>query len=186
VEESLLLILKLGKFMSSLQQLILETLQGRVLTESKKKVTIYKDTLVVDVQGIVNLSDRNLTKIPFKFGVVNGSFYCGYNQLTSLEGAPEKVARNFYCNSNQLTSLEGAPKEVGQDFYCNDNKLTNLNGTPKIIVGDFSCAYNQLTSLEGAPKVVANSFYCNDQKSGIEFTEEQVSDVCHVKGYIYI
>ena len=43
-------------------------------------------------------------------------FICSHSQLTSLVGAPEKVAF-FDCSfCKDLTSLEGAPKEVNGDF----------------------------------------------------------------------
>jgi hypothetical protein len=151
--------------MSSLQQLILETLQGRVLTENKKKVTIDKDTLFVFVDGDVDLRDNNLTKIPVKFGVVGGNFSCSYNQLTSLEGAPQTLGGDFYCSRNNLTSLEGSPQTVS---------------------GDFDCSRNNLTSLEGAPKTVDVSFFCEYQKSGVKFTEDDVESVSNVKGRIYV
>ena len=47
-----------------------------------------------------------------------GNFNCSFNNLTSLEGAPEIVGGNFDCAFNKkLKSLEGCPKEVGGDFY---------------------------------------------------------------------
>ncbi len=104
--------------MSNLQQIILETLQGRVLNEDKKKVTIHKDTLVVDVRGKVDLSRKDLFVMPFKFGVIDGHFYIQNNHLNSLEGSPTTVTGGFYCKENKLTSLEGAPKEVEGNFYC--------------------------------------------------------------------
>jgi hypothetical protein len=63
-----------------------------------------------DVNGNVNMSKMNLTKIPVKFGKITGYFDCSYNQLTTLEGAPQSVGRHFNCRYNQLTSLEGALK----------------------------------------------------------------------------
>ena len=95
-----------------------------------------------------------------RFGSVGGNFYCSSNQLTSLEGAPEKVGGNFYCSYNQLTSLEGAPREVRGDFYCHENQLTSLEGAPREVKRDFDCSSNQLTSLEGAPREVKRDFYC--------------------------
>ena len=77
----------------------------------------------IDVQGNVDLSDMGLTKLPLRFGNVSGDFYCGNNQLISLEGAPQVVGRNFYCNDNQLTSLEGAPQKVGRNFTCSQNPV---------------------------------------------------------------
>lgn len=46
----------------------------------------------------------------------DGNFICSHSQLTSLVGAPEKVA-SFDCSfCKYLTSLEGAPQEVNGDF----------------------------------------------------------------------
>ena len=81
---------------------------------------------IVDVDGDVNLNGMNLKKLPVKFGVVAGSFYCSHNLLTSLEGAPEKVEGGFYCSNNPFTSLEGCPEEVEGDFTCFHNPLTSL------------------------------------------------------------
>ena len=41
-------------------------------------------------------------KLIIKFGVVKGDFDCRNNQLTSLEGAPQKVGGDFYCYDNNL------------------------------------------------------------------------------------
>ena len=79
----------------------------------------------IDVDGNVNLNSCKLSKLPIKFGRVNGDFDCRNNQLTSLEGSPSHVGFDFYCNHNQLTSLEGAPSHVGFDFYCRNNQLTS-------------------------------------------------------------
>ena len=87
-----------------------------------KNYTINEDG-TVDVDGSVDLSERNLSKLPLKFGRVTGSFYCMHNQLTTLEGCPVEVGGYFNCGSNKLTSLEGCPRVVGGEFYCKDNPL---------------------------------------------------------------
>ena len=66
----------------------------------------------VDVDGDVNLTERELTKLPLKFRRVTGKFYCGYNYLNSLKGSPNYVGRGFYCHNNYLTSFEGCPTQV--------------------------------------------------------------------------
>ena len=76
-----------------------------------------------DVKGSVDISHKNLTKLPWKFRRVGGKFYCYNNQLTTLEGAPQHVGGFFSCNNNQLTSLEGAPQHVGGYFSCNNNPV---------------------------------------------------------------
>jgi hypothetical protein len=117
----------------------------------------------VNVDGDVDFSDRGLTKLPLSFGVT-GNFYCGENQLTTLEGSPSNVGGNFYCDYNQLTSLEGCPSSVGGDFYCNNNQLTSLEGCSISVGGDFYCYTNKLTSLEGGPISVGGDFYCRDNQ----------------------
>ena len=96
----------------------------------------------IDVEGNVDLSYNELTKIPFKFGIVSGNFNCSDNQLTSLEGAPNSVGGDFNCSGNQLTSLEGAPNSVGGGFYCYINQLTSLEGVPNSVGGIFNCSNN--------------------------------------------
>lgn len=118
----------------------------------------------LDVSGDVGLSNRGLTKLPFKFGKVGGHFFCRYNKLVSLEGAPLEVGGSFICSKNELKSLEHAPLKVGGNCYFSGNKLTSLKGAPLEVGGNFSCRNNCLTSLEGAPKHVGGGFYCNDNK----------------------
>ncbi|NBP59030.1 hypothetical protein EBU71_21275, partial [bacterium] len=80
---------------------------------------------LVDVDHFVDLRNQKLAELPLKFGRVAGVFFCNFNNLTTLDGAPEQVGDDFYCYENKLTSLEGGPKEVGGDFYCYENKLTS-------------------------------------------------------------
>ena len=122
---------------------------------------------VVDVKGHVivkNEKIESLTNGLFRFGTVNGNFYCtGCPKLKTLEGAPKEVGRSFYCyNCHKLTSLEGAPEKVGKDFCCFEcDGLKILDGGPKEVGGDFDCTKCvSLTSLEGAPRKVALSFVC--------------------------
>src|SRR5574343_122005 len=114
---------------------------------------------LVDVDVNVNLSNLQLDKLPLNFGKVSGSFYCGNNNLSSLESAPKVVGGIFYCPLNNLTTLHGCPKEVGADFNCGYNNLTTLQGSPKEVGGDFYCEYNNLTSLKGASQEIGGIFY---------------------------
>jgi hypothetical protein len=115
-------------------------------------------------KGDLDLSDLNLTKLPeiLKNISVGRDFFCGTNNLTSLENCPKTVGGSFYCGHNKLTSLEGSPKSVGGSFYCSFNNLKSLTGAPKFVGGVFSCGFNE-----------------------IKFTEQQVRAVCNVKGDIY-
>jgi hypothetical protein len=59
----------------------------------------------IDVDGDVDLSYKNLDRIPIKFGVVTGMFYCNNNNLTSLENCPNEIKSWFNCSYNKLRSL---------------------------------------------------------------------------------
>ena len=109
-------------------------------------------TGLVDVDGDFKCSRSELKNLlGVRFDRVSGNFYCSYNQLTSLKGAPQEVGGSFFCYRNQLISLEGAPQEVGGNFSCMHNKLTSLEGAPQKVEGNFSCYDNRLTSLKGIP-----------------------------------
>jgi hypothetical protein len=78
-------------------------------------------TGLVDVQGTFDCSSQGLKSLyGIKFGTVEGNFYCYYNELTTLEGAPQTVGGSFYCENNQLISLTGAPQTVTRYFRCYD------------------------------------------------------------------
>lgn len=122
------------------------------------------ETGLVDVFGDVGWQYSSLKKLPLKFGIVSGGFYCNHNQLTSLEGAPQIVGDDFYCYENQLTSLEGSPKSVGGNFDAYKNQLVTLSGGPNSVGGNFICNHNKLTSLEGSPQTVGGDFYCDNNQ----------------------
>ena len=93
-------------------KLFVESLESDISKICKKygitNWSINKDGLI-DVDDDVDLRNRELTKLPLKFGRVTGYFYCFNNRLTSLEGGPSSVGGYFDCSHNQLTSLEGGP-----------------------------------------------------------------------------
>jgi hypothetical protein len=136
-------------------------------------------------KGDLSLNHINLTVLPdmLKNISVGGNFWCGHNNLTSLEGAPTSVDGTFYCGYNHLTSLEGAPTSVGISFYCGHNNLTSLEFAPTSVGRHFDCSYNDLTSLEFAPKTVGGFFDC--RRNPVKFTEKQVKAVCDVRD-IYV
>lgn len=109
----------------------------------------------IDSEGRVNvftqdvdLSRKNLKKLPLKFGKVMGNFYCDSNQLETLEGAPVSVSLDFDCSSNKLSNLDGCPKYVGKGFFCSDNNLTSLENSPEGSLV-YYCLNNNITNLEG-------------------------------------
>ena len=102
---------------------------------------------LVDVDGNVNLYNKNLDKLPINFGTVTRNFNCSYNQLRTLEGSPREVGGGFYCSYNQLTSLEGSPREVGSYFDCSDNQLRTLKGISERIDGDLILHLNPVDNI---------------------------------------
>lgn len=86
-----------------------------------------------------------------RFGHVTGNFSVTRKQLTSLEGAPQRVDGDFNCGHNTLIDLDGAPQRVGGNFSCHGNKLTSLEGGPREVEGGYYCQNNQLVNLKGAP-----------------------------------
>ena len=121
----------------------------------------------IDVDGNVNLTNKNLTKIPFKFGKVTGGFYCDSNLLTSLEGCPNEVGEHFYCDNNKLKDLIGGPQEVGGDYICYTNQLDSLEGCAGDIGTNLYCQNNKLEVLD-CSSVINGDIYCN----GNNFKEE--------------
>jgi hypothetical protein len=67
----------------------------------KGKWSINPDTGFVDVDGCIYMSNMGLNEIPLKFGELTGDFDCSDNKLISLEGAPKLVNGYFYCSYNQ-------------------------------------------------------------------------------------
>ncbi|MBO4710944.1 hypothetical protein J5681_03390 [bacterium] len=92
---------------------------------------------VIDVDGNVNLSNKNLTDpdMTAKFGKVTGNFECKNNELTSLDFAPEFVGGVFDCSSNNINNFDNIPiKHVDGNFYAygaDPDKLSKLKGIVK-------------------------------------------------------
>lgn len=112
--------------------------------------------VTIDAEGLITcqgnvILKRQLPQFPVRFKSVLGYFQCDYNQLTTLDGAPESVGGSFLGSSNQLISLKGAPKNVVGSFVCINNQLTSLEGAPSSVGDLFSCHLNPLTSLQGMP-----------------------------------
>ena len=120
------------------------------------------DNLTVDVNDHVDISYCHLKKIPIQFGVINGSFNCSHNKLTTLKGAPFIVRGLFNCSFNLLKDLSYSPKEA-QNLICSNNKLTTLKGAPQDLVNMY-CEKNRLTNLEGAPAKIHNTLDVSDNE----------------------
>ena len=96
---------------------------------------------VYNVDGDVYLI-KILEKLPVKFGKVKGGFYCHYNNLISLKGAPKYIGGKFNCSYNNLISLEDSPEYVGRNFNCWKNNINSLKGCKTSVGGIFYCDKN--------------------------------------------
>lgn len=119
-----------------------------------KKYNISNEEISVD--GSVNLSDRGLTELPYKFALVTGNFDVSGNKLTSLKNCPREVRGDFDASNNKLTTLEGSPSIVKGGYMASDNKLTSLDGLPVKCDG-LDVSNNKLTNLKGCPKKMTGS-----------------------------
>jgi len=135
------------------------------ICSNKTEWSINPNTGLVDVNGNFDCSSLNIKDFKgIRFGTIKGDFFCGDNELTSLDGSPRYVKGKFSCSGNKgITTLEGGPLKVGVGFYCVNNSITNLVGSP-IMVGDgyFNCSNNMITSLVGSPKNFEGDFTCSN------------------------
>lgn len=144
-----------------------------------KKFSIGKDG-VVDVDGNVLIyNNKELSKLPVKFGKINGDFNCSYNALYTLENCPHTVVGSFNCSGNKLKSLNHCPSDVGINFDCSFNKISNLLNSPVEIGGSFKCVDNKLTSLQNCPIEIGGYLECSHNKL------TKLDTVSNIKGDIY-
>lgn len=92
-----------------------------------------KDNLVVDVQGDVNLADKGIVEIPFKFGRIDGNFNISVNRLETLKNMPDYVGGDFNCSNNVLKSLEGCPQYIGGDLHATKNNIKSTKGIGDVV-----------------------------------------------------
>lgn len=100
----------------------------RIFMKEVAQTTSYHITPqgLVNVGGNVLLNSKNLTHLPFKFGIVNGDFSLSDNQLINLENSPNEVKGSFYCSNNPLASTAGCPKIILKNFVCRDTPIEIL------------------------------------------------------------
>lgn len=105
------------------------------------------------IEEDINLGSNQLTSLEGLPKKCYANLDVRSNHLTSLKGCSEQVKSGFICSFNQLSSLEFGPKKVAS-YFCHSNQLTNLDYAPEKISGVFSCGNNKLTSLKGSLKEV--------------------------------
>jgi len=140
----------------------------------------------IDVYDYVDFSYRKLTKLPLTFNKVSGDFYCGGNELITLEGAPKYIGANFICSGNNLSSLEGMPKHVGVDFYCDNNNIMSLENYNSFVGGKFNFTNNPIEYIyDDYIKNIDNIESFNDFRiiSGDNINMKRFLNYCNINGY---
>ena len=81
----------------------------------------------IDTYGKIDLSYKDISKIPLVFNRVIGNFYCINNSLTSLVNSPNEVIGNFSFGDNSVSSFKGVPDIVKGILGCYNNLITSLD-----------------------------------------------------------
>ncbi len=121
------------------------TLEYRILNSPKDKESLIKlldtlnienykinDDLVVDVTGNVNISDKGIVKLPFKFGKIDGDFNASVNRFETLDNMPNIVYGNFNISSNLLKNLKGCPSMITGDLIATNNPIKDKTGIGEV------------------------------------------------------
>ena len=90
----------------------------------------------------------NMSKLPIKFGKVDISFLVTNCGLTTLENCPDIINGSFDCSDNPLTSLIGAPQIVTDHCDMANCGIKSCHGIPKN-AKSYNLKNNEIESLEG-------------------------------------
>lgn len=75
-------------------------------------------------------------------------FRVEHNNLTSLNGSPKIVEATYDCSSNPITSFIGGPREIRRHLMANDlPKLTSLDGLPYRVRGNVYLSKNDMMRI---------------------------------------
>lgn len=140
-----------------------------------KKFRINKD-FSINVNGNVNLSNRNLNIIPIKFNIVCGDFICSDNILTNLKNSPIYLEGNYICSNNKLSTLHGCTSEIEGYFNCSDNNLKVLTYAPTYVKKNVYISDNQLPRLIMNNKHRIKEIFKNQDEYGIWNNDETLNE----------
>ena len=92
------------------------TLPERVMIRPDENTGMY----IVDVNGPIALGNKKLKSLTngiFRFGTINGSFFCvGSDCLENLDGAPHTVKGSFVCVScKHIKDIKKSPYAINMD-----------------------------------------------------------------------
>ncbi len=70
-----------------------------------------------------NIAGHGYTKLPYKYGRVDGEFNCSGNPLTTMEGFPKSVRGRIILSNMKLTSLDFLNDR--DEYFCKNLIITN-------------------------------------------------------------
>lgn len=151
---------------------IVETYKPKHIRHKEIKVLCTKYRIVnfrinsdysIDVFGDVNLSNKNLNRIPIKFDEIYGNFECNFNNLKDLTNCPRIIHGNFSVYSNQIKDLSIHPEYIQGCFQIGQNKIKEATTFP-IVGNTLQIDSNLLEHLSYDGRVIAtnNKIYSVD------------------------
>lgn len=70
-----------------------------------------RDDGMIEVTGTIHVTNQNLQELPDLSNVIlNGSFFCDGNQLSSLKGIPHEITGHVDCKQNNIIDLSYLPR----------------------------------------------------------------------------
>lgn len=150
---------------------------SKILEELNIENYHINDDLSVDVNGSVNISEENITKIPVQFNFINGDFDCGYNLLSTLKGVPKNISGNFICCNNNLFDMEYSPEVVGGSCDYSNNNITSLLNSPKNIGTYLNVYKNNLLSLKNNIEELNNIIISDKYNYPINLTLKELNSI---------
>jgi Leucine-rich repeat (LRR) protein len=116
------------------------TLIGPRLTMDSNRLTSLKGlpTSILNNNKSLSFNENRISSLEgYGFESVEFfEFFFSNNNVTLLRGGPTIVQTSYDCTSNLITSFEGGPTHVGRNFYAMGLKnLKSLKGLPSVIGG---------------------------------------------------
>lgn len=127
------------------------------------------DSLVVNVNNTVNISQKKLPYLPVQFGEIKGDFIVFNSGLRTCLGMPFIVRGGVYASQNKLKTLEDSPLVIERDYHVGRNQLTTIKGVPDKIGGDFVLSSNKIKNFKFMPSYIGGDFFC--YKNPIPFSQ---------------
>jgi len=97
--------------------------------------------------------------------VLNGSFECSGNKITSLNGSPKCVTGYFSVCDTLITSLEGMPEKIGENVdLVSNHRLKSLKGIAQSIEGNLNLSdCPELKEFDALPQEISGKIICGDE-----------------------